>query len=224
LAFSAWRNDRPRRERTKRLEPVEIALFSLIVAVALLVAGGLLSGLAASSSAAPGMNGTDYLVEVMTQWASLPLALALLGAMLLAWYQVDRSSSDIDRYEAPNDNWDPGQLHSFELCLASALSHVRRMRFAVVCVAVIAVATAGASIARLAWEFYDAGLGALGQGVQWYTYAEIVIGCIAVVIPALTCIVLGPLVWTRGSRLLEAADDEDGDEAFEDDPVGPVKS
>jgi hypothetical protein len=138
------------------------------------------------------MNGTDYLVEVMTQWASLPLALALLGAMLLAWYQVDRSSSDIDRYEAPNDNWDPGQLHSFELCLASALSHVRRMRFAVVCVAVIAVATAGASIARLAWEFYDAGLGALGQGVQWYTYAEIVIGCIAVVIPALACIVLGP--------------------------------
>jgi hypothetical protein len=185
-----------------------MALFALIFAVAALIASGLLAGLGVSSLKNLQLNESDYLVNVMTQWASLPIALALLGAALLAWYQLSRSLSEIDRYESPGDEQSGEKLEVLERDITSARGHLRRGRFAVFCTAVLALLTAAASIARLAWEFYYARLGTLGQGVRWFSYAEIVIGCVAVVIPALGCVVLGPFVWKGGSR--EAAAD-DGD-------------
>lgn len=92
----------------------------------------MLAGLSVSSLATTslGIDRAEYLTEVMTQWAQLLVALALLGAGLLAWYQVERSSKEIRLSEDMSEDMDPAEIEGRELTIASAIGHVRRTRIA----------------------------------------------------------------------------------------------
>ena len=67
-----------------------------MVGVVLLIAGGLLSGFDVSQATPLGLDKSEFLLEAMTQWAGLPVALVLLGVALLAWYQAERDLEDIE--------------------------------------------------------------------------------------------------------------------------------
>lgn len=99
--------DLEREEGVDRRRPAdwavpEIAAVVVLLAVGLLVLGGLASGVAAAwgSSGAFGPGAGEVLagssIEIGAEWADPVLAMVLLGVLCLCWWQVDGWSSASD--------------------------------------------------------------------------------------------------------------------------------
>lgn len=102
-------NDDDAREPPVDWEVPEIAAIAILVAVGLLVLGGLATGIAASAGApaafGPGAEAvaTGSAIQVGAVWAEPMLAIVLLGVLGVCWWHVDAWSgavSDADRAEA----------------------------------------------------------------------------------------------------------------------------
>ena len=201
-AVSDWLHDRPRRQRWS-LEPVEVAMFAVIAAVVLSALAGALSAIDLPLEG----NQAAFVIDVVTQWADLTVALGLLGAALLAWYQTERSCAQIENW-LRDDEWYEGTLNDEELAaeidriVATGLRRLRRQRFAVVCIALLGLLTAAASLTFLYWLFT---LGANSSLSPW-GYLSAVLSRLPVVVPALACVVIAPSIWARGSDLLRRDD------------------
>jgi hypothetical protein len=215
---SRGRQDDVEQQPRRTVLPTEFVLLSVIAAVALLVVSGLVQGFGVSPQ--QGVSLWDLWGGAATQWANVPLAVTLLGAALLASYQslhcCDEIERCLDEREAVRD-----ATHDAELALepVSALTwgvrHLRRSRWALISLAVLGLATAAASITHLVWEFAVDGYGS--PGTTWYAKSDVVALTVAVVIPALACVVIAPKVWGRGSELLRA----DPEGWFENEPEHP---
>jgi hypothetical protein len=81
-ALSDWLQDRPRRQRTWRIETTEVVLVVGVVAIVLFVISYVLNGWAIW--AATNNKDVTALVELLTNWANMLIALPLLGVALLA--------------------------------------------------------------------------------------------------------------------------------------------
>ena len=91
-AYYDWLHD-DQRHREKRFEPVGMVLFAIISGVTLVIIAQLLAGFATV-----GNQDAWNLIAVTTQWAELPVAIALLGASLLGWYQSARCCDEFEMY------------------------------------------------------------------------------------------------------------------------------
>ena len=214
---SDWLHDRPGRHRWG-LEPVEVAMFAIIAAVVLSVLAGALSAIDLYEPLEG--NQAAFVIDAVTQWADLPVALGLLGAALLAWYQTERSCTQIGNW-LRDDEWYEGTLNDEELSaeidriVATGLRRLRRQRFAVVCIGVLGLLTAAASLTFLYWVFT---LGANSAQNAW-GYFALVLSRLPVVVPALACVVIAPTIWARGSDLLRR---DDTDAGFKEEPEHPA--
>ena len=165
-------------------------------------------------------NEAAFVIHAVTQWADLPVALGLLGAALLAWYQTERSCAQIENW-LREDEWYEGTLNDEELAaeidriVASGLRRLRRQRFAVVCVGLLGLLTAAASLTFLYWVFT---LGANSALSPW-GYLSVVLSRLPVGVPALACVVIAPTIWARSSDLLRRDDSGAG---FKDEPEHPA--
>jgi hypothetical protein len=217
--LSEWLRDRERRRRW-RVEPTEAALAAVVVAVASLVVAGGLGGWSYWSSS-PNSRDATYLVEVLTMWATLPVAAALLGAGLLAQYQNRRTCDEFERYlgEQESDDDDSGEegVDIDTGHLTRLRRSLRRTRWATVVIAILGLVTAIAAMTSLIWVFSSTGANS-GANTPWYGYLGDVLARLAWAIPALTCLLIAPRGWARGSALL-SDDDAYLDEAFGDEPA-----
>jgi hypothetical protein len=217
--LSEWLRDRHRRQRW-RVEPTEAALAAVVVAVASLVVAGGLGGWSYWSSSANGRDAT-YLVEVLTMWATLPVAAALLGAGLLAQYRSRRTCDELEKCldgQESNDG-DSGE-DGIDIDIGP-LTRLRRSlrwtRSATVLIAILGLVTAVAAMTNLIWVFSSSGVNSAAN-TPWYGYLGDVLARLAWAIPALTCVLIAPRGWARGSALL-CDDDADLDETFGDEPA-----
>jgi len=215
-AFHDWLQDHPRRERRGRFEPVEVAIFTVIVAIACLILAGAFAALGDSSG--QGFTFFDAL-GIATQWAQPPLVIAILGATLLASYQNRRSGDELESYLDDDDASEAEVGADMNRVTTSALRHLRRSRLALVCLGLLGLLSAAAGITLTSWDL-QRGTGLLGSTTR-YAYAAIVVGTLAVVIPALACVVIAARGWTRGSYLLKG---DEQDAGFGNEPEQPAKA
>jgi len=217
--LSEWLRDRQRRRRW-RVEPTEAALVAVVVAVAALVVTGVLGGWSYWSSSPNGRDAAA-LVDVLTMWATLPVAAALLGAGLLAQYQSRRTCDGLERclgeQESDDDDSDEEVADTDTGDLTRLRRSLRRTRSATVIIAILGLVTAIAAMTGLIWVFSSSGENS-GLNTPWYGYLGDVLGRLASAIPALTCVFIAPRGWARGSALL-SDDDADLDETFGDEPA-----
>lgn len=214
-AFSDWLHDRPRRRR-RRFEPVEIALFSVIAGVTLIIVAGLVAAFTNFWSA-----GAWTLIGVTTQWAQLPIAAVLLGACLLASYQNRRACDELGSCLNQDETYE-GEREELsaevEQTMTSLVRHLNRARVALACIAVLGLLTATAAVAELVGAIHT--LPGFIERPRWWGYIAFVAGSLAVIIPALACVVIAPRGWVRGSDLLSG---NDADAPFEDEPEHPAE-
>jgi hypothetical protein len=214
---SDWLHDRPRPYRWG-LEPVEVAMFAVIAAVVLSVLAGVLQAIDLYEPLEG--NQAAFVIDAVTQWADLPVALGLLGAALLAWYQTERSCIQVENW-LRDDEWYEGTLKDEELAaeidgiVSTGLRRLRRQRFAAVCIGLLGLLTAAASLTLLYWVFT---LGA-NSALNAWGYFALVLSRLPVVVPALACVVIAPSIWARGSDLLRRYDSGVG---FKDEPEHPA--
>ncbi len=216
--LSEWLRDR-QRPRTWRVDPSEAALAAVIVAVAfLIVAAGL--GAWSSWSSSPSNWDATELIDVLTSWATLPVAAALLGAGLLAKYQSRRCCDELERcvgeQEGDEDGADEEALDNDPGDMARLWRSLRRTRWATVAISILGLVTAVAAVTTLISVFSSTGVNVVAN-TAWYGYLGDVLGRLAAAIPALTCLLIAPRGWARGSALL--SDGVDLDEPFGDEPA-----
>ena len=216
--LSEWLSDR-QRPRRWRVDPTEAALAAVIVAVAsLIVAAGL--GAWSYWSSPPSSRDATELVDVLTRWATLPVAAALLGAGLLAKYQSRRSCDELERrfgeQEGDDDGSDEEEVDIDTGDMARLWRGLRRTRWATVAIAILGLVTAIAAMTTLISVFSSTSVN-VAANTPWYGYLGDVLGSLAAAIPALTCLLIAPRGWARGSALL--SDDADLDESFGDEPA-----
>ncbi len=214
-AYNDWLHDQRRHQRRWHVAPVEVALLAVIVAVALLVLAGIMNGVAYWSGS--GVKDVTALFGVSTTWADLPLAATLLGATLLAQYQCGRICDDFESYATYDDTLGNAPDGAEIDQVISLSKRLRRARLAIVGIAFLGLVTAVAAVANLIWELYFTASSNLST--PWYGYLGEVLARLSAVIPALTCLVIAPRGWGRGSYLLSA---DEPDAASEDvpDPTG----
>jgi hypothetical protein len=198
-AFTDWLQDRPRRDRRPRFEPVEVALFSVVAAVALLIVAGAFSALAYSSQR--GFGVIDGVVTALGQWAVPSIALALLGACFLAWHHNRSSCDDIERFLSRAHTDGTGDARATDDLVSSGLGQVRRSRSALVCLAILGLLSAAAAVTILVWELWET----VGHAPQLssYAYASTVLETLAVVVPAVVAVAIAFRGWARATDVLE---------------------
>jgi hypothetical protein len=215
-AYSAWLHDdlRPRR---RRFEPLEIVLFSAIAGVTFIIIAQLLAGFATV-----GNQDAWNLIAVTTQWAELPVAIALLGASLLGWYQSARCCDEFEMYlnqdEPDQDETGDNLAIVIDQAMTLLLRRLTRSRSALACIGVLALLTAAAAIAGVVWEFHSTP--GFVSRPPWYGYVAYVAEGLATVIPSLACLMIAARAWAGGSYLLRA---DEPAAAFEDAPEQPAE-
>jgi hypothetical protein len=120
---------------------------------------------------------------------------------LLGSYQTRRSCDEIDTYlnqdetypEAPGNEKGTDEIQEV---MTSLLRHLNRSRSALACIAVLGLLTATAAVTALVGAFH-ASPGYIGRP-PWYGYLAFVAESLAVIIPALACVVIAPRAWARG--------------------------
>ncbi len=210
-AYYDWLHDE-QRHRGKRFEPVEMVLFAVIAGVTLIIAAELLTGFASALNL-----GAWALVGITTQWAQLPLAVVLLGASLLGWYQGTRCCDEFERYLDQGES-DQNETVDIDQAVTSLLGRVSRSRLALVCLAVLGFVTSVAAVANVVWDF-QANLN-FGSRAPWYGQIAYVAEGLATIIPALVCLVIAKRAWARTSYLLLA---DETDAGYEDEPEQPAE-
>lgn len=229
-AISDWLRDRPRGQR--RYDPLEVALFALVVALSLYVLIPILNiwglTLPTGSPFYPLSDGT-VLVDLTTAWASLPVAVIVLGTSLLARHQIGRYAGEVEACaEASDDCESEEDLADLDELVWSDLGHLRRARVAVGASTVLAALTVIAALVMLAWTLANAQFSlnpnlveTTYQSKEWYGYTQVVLASLVVVVPALAAVLISPRPWARASGVLAAAKQDparDETEA-EGDPV-----
>jgi hypothetical protein len=210
-AYYDWLHDE-QRHRGKRFEPVEMVLFAVIAGVTLIIAAELLTGFASALNL-----GAWALVGITTQWAQLPFAVVLLGASLLGWYQGTRCCDEFERYLDQGES-DQDETDDIDQAVTSLLGRVSRSRLALVCLAVLGFVTSVAAVANVVWDF-QANLN-FGSRAPWYGKVAYVAEGLAIVIPALVCLMIAKRAWTRTSYLLLA---DETDAVYEDETEQPAE-
>jgi Na+/melibiose symporter-like transporter len=211
-AYYEWLHDDQRHHDTN-FEPVGIVLFSVIAGVTLIIAADILVGFASA------LNQDAWaLVGITTEWAQLPVAVVLLGASLLGWFQCSRTCDEFEAY-LNQDESDQREADDIDQTMTLLLRRLNRSRIALACLAVLGLVTAAAGIATVVWYFHSN----MNFAVRtpWYGHVAYVAGGLAVGIPALACVVIASRGWARGSYLLRA---DEPDEAFEDEPESPAEA
>jgi lysylphosphatidylglycerol synthetase-like protein (DUF2156 family) len=210
-AYYDWRHDE-QRHRENWFEPVEMVLFAVIVGVTLIIAADILVGFASA------LNQDAWtLVGITTQWAQLPIAIALLGASLLGWYQCSRSCDEFESYLNQGGS-DQGDTDDIDQTMTVLLRRLNLTRLALACIVVLGLVTAVAAIATVVWYFHS-NMNFAGR-TPWYGHVAYVAGGLAVVIPALACTVIAARAWARTSYLLMT---DETDAAYEDEPEQPAE-
>jgi hypothetical protein len=190
-AFADWRLDYTRRDRRPRFGPVEVALFSVIAAVALLLTAGVFSALADSSE--QGFTVIEGVIGATGQWATPVMAIALLAAAFLDSYQRRRSRAEVDSYLA-QDRTDSAASEGAEVTgdiggpIAPPPSYGRRSRAARACLGLLGLLSASAAMTLMVWVLQKA-VGS-SPALSGYTYVGVVGETLAVVLPAVACVVV----------------------------------
>jgi hypothetical protein len=214
-AYYDWLHDK-QRHREKRFEPIEMVLFSVTAGVTLIIVGEVLGAVANVGS-----QDAWTLVGITSQWAQPPIAFVLLGASLLGWYQSTRSCDEFETYldqdEQDQDKPDGKLAAEVDQTTTWLLRRLNRSRLALACIAVLGLVTIAAAIAAAVWQFHAL---PFPNRMPWYWYVGYVAVCLAVVIPALACVMIAARAWARTSYLLLA---DETDEAFEDEPEQPAE-
>ena len=180
------------------------------------------AGLAAWSdwSSSPSNWNATELVDVFTRWATLPVAAALLGAGLLAKFQSRRRCDELERclgeQEGDEGGSDEEAVDIDTGDMARLWRSLRRTRWVTVAIAILGLVTAIAAMTSLISVFSSTSVNVVAN-TPWYGYLGDVLGRLASAIPALTCLLIAPRGWARGSALL--SDDVDLDESFGDEPA-----
>jgi hypothetical protein len=216
--LSEWLRDRQRHRRW-RVDPSAVALAAVIVAVASLAVAAGLAAWSDWSSSPTSWNATE-LVDVLTRWATLPVAAALLGAGLLAKYESRRSCDELEsclgEQEGDEDASYEEGVDVDTADIAGSWRRLRRTRFATVAIAILGLVTAIAAMTSLISVFSSTS-GDVAANTPWYGYLGDVLGSLAAAIPALACLLIAPRGWARGTALL--SDEADLDESFGDEPA-----
>ena len=134
------------------MDPVEVALFAAVVAVAVVILAALCNAFAFANPSLAPYASADYLVGAMTGWASLPIAAVLLAASVVGWFQVERYSDEIELCHDAAGHWVPEELDEI---VAADLGHLRRSRVAIVCTTVFAIMAMVAALVLLSWQLSD---------------------------------------------------------------------
>jgi hypothetical protein len=210
-ALSDWLHGDPRR-RQCRFEPIELVVFAVVAGVALAIIATVINGFAFA-----GTQDVWGLLVVTTDWAQLPIAVFLLGAALLGWYQNERSCNAFEMYlnadETDQEATEDGKARSdINHAMSLLLRRLNRSHLAVGCIRVLALVTAAAAIVALISNLQQGGYRV------WYGYLSEIALYVAAVIPAIACVILAQRAWTRGSHLLRA---DDTDQAVGDEPQPP---
>ncbi len=210
-ALSDWLHGDPR-SRKSRFEPVELVVFAVVAGVALAIFATVTNGFAFA-----GTQDVWGLLAVTTDWAQMPIAVFLLGATLLGWYQNERSCNALEMYlnedetdqEATEDDKVRSDIHQ---AMSLLLRRLNRSHLAVGCIGVLALVTAATAIVGLISNLQQ------GGNRVWYDYLSEIALYLAAVIPALACVIIAQRAWARGSHLLR---DDDTDELVGDEPQPP---
>ena len=209
-AYYDWLHDGQR--HASRFEPVGLVLFAVIAGVALVIAADLLVAFANV------LNQDAWTVlGVATEWAQLPIAVVLLGASLLGWYQCSRACDEYERY-LNQDGSDQGEVDDIVRTMNFLLRRLNRSRLALACIGVLGLVTAVAGISVVVWYFHTNMN--FPNGTPWYGQIAYVAGGLAVVIPALACTVIATRAWARGSYVLMA---DETDAGYEEKPEQPAE-
>lgn len=198
-AVSGWLNKDPRLRR-RRFEPVELVLFCVIAGVTLLIVAGLIEGFAVAGS-----EDVWTLLDATTSWAQLPVALALLGSSLLAWYHNEHWCDELEAYlrrdEADQFSEGDNELAAaIEQAMILLLRRMNRSRGAVLSIGILAIATALAAVATLVGVLHSA-QSYFGRS-NWYVYVFFAAQVLAIVVPSLGTAVLSARAWGRSSYVL----------------------
>jgi hypothetical protein len=161
-----------------------MAAVAVLTAVAILVAGGLIAGIVAST-ASSGQFGSSRTMAGLaitwgSQWAVPLLAAVLLGVIGLCWWQVEAWN------EATSD--DPERR-------SDASGHIRRMSQIIRWTQAALALTVVGAIAALAGNILDSGL--VNNPLNWARYVYLGASLVAVVVIAGAGVWVGRLVADR---------------------------
>jgi hypothetical protein len=170
--------------------------------------------------AVAGSENAWTLLAATTSWAQLPVAIALLGTALLAWYHNEHWCDDLETYLRRDESSQAGvEDAEFSATIDQAMSvllkRVNRSRLAVFCIAILAVATALAAVATLVGVLHSP-QGYFGTS-SWSVYVTYVAEVLSIVVPTLGAAVLTVRAWARGTYLLRV--DEVDWTASENEPA-----
>jgi hypothetical protein len=98
------------------------------------------------------------------------------------------------------------------------LRRLTRSRLALAWIGLLALLTAAAAIAGVAWEFHLTP--SFVSRPPWYGYVAYVAEGLATVIPSLACLLIAARAWAGGPYLLRA---DEPDAPFEDEPEQPAE-
>jgi hypothetical protein len=138
--------------RGARVQPAEASTFAVLTTLILFAAGGVVGGISF-----PGLSGGSlwaFHTHEMTRWADPAAKVAVFAVALLAWCQIERSSSDVELNEDTAEHWTPDECEGFA---ASRQAAIRRSRIALVCAVLLGVTAAIGSGYPLWWLFDEVG-------------------------------------------------------------------
>jgi hypothetical protein len=220
-ALSDCLQDRPLRQRTWRIETTEVVLVVAVVAIVLFVISYVLNGWAIW--VATNNKDVTALVELLTNWANMLIALPLLAVALLAQHQSRRCCHEFELYlgEANEDGGGDATEDGINIeHLTRLLRGLRRTRLATAVIVTVGCVMGVAALTSLILVLINNQVGAV-PNASWYSYLSYTFDRLAAAIPALACVVIAPRGWGRGSQLLKGDEPE---EPVEDEPAPAAAS
>jgi len=180
-------------------DPVDVAIFALLLGVTLLVLARVLTIVATSSGTGLGPS----LLVGEGSWANLPVTAVLLGVTLLAFGRVARASASIkeSRRAIVDQERVPGRV---PVVLASPLG-LRRSRLAIGVAGALAGLVAISVLAATIYQWKQLHIQPSSQRPDVSFTLGLVLGGLSVFVPAVACAAIAGQAWTRGTEALSSA-------------------